>query len=100
MSLSIYERTFVSGASDGLAKRWDCRIGDAVQTFTGHESEINSVQVMSNRFAFVSGADDSSCRLWDLHADREVALYMSDRMVGWSDFGGLLLIWTIQIRWL
>lgn len=35
---------FVSGACDALAKVWDMRTGRCVQTFAGHESDINTVQ--------------------------------------------------------
>jgi guanine nucleotide-binding protein G(I)/G(S)/G(T) subunit beta-1 len=35
---------FVSGACDSTAKVWDIRTGKPVQTFTGHESDINAVR--------------------------------------------------------
>jgi guanine nucleotide-binding protein G(I)/G(S)/G(T) subunit beta-1 len=35
---------FVSGACDSTAKIWDIRTKSCVQTFVGHESDINSVQ--------------------------------------------------------
>lgn len=47
MSLSISPtdpNLFVSGACDSTAKVWDIRTRNCVQTFTGHESDINSVQ--------------------------------------------------------
>ena len=34
----------MSGACDATAKVWDIRTGKAVQTFAGHESDINAVQ--------------------------------------------------------
>lgn len=37
---------------------------------------------MSNGLAFATGADDSSCRLWDLRADRELMTYNSEQIVG------------------
>lgn len=47
MSVSILpavdKNVFVSGSCDSLAKVWDIREGKCVQTFQGHESDINSV---------------------------------------------------------
>ena len=44
LSLGPNQNIFVSGACDATSKIWDIRTGKAVQTFTGHESDINSVQ--------------------------------------------------------
>jgi guanine nucleotide-binding protein G(I)/G(S)/G(T) subunit beta-1 len=44
ISLAPSPNLFVSGACDATAKVWDIRTGKAVQTFTGHESDINAVQ--------------------------------------------------------
>jgi guanine nucleotide-binding protein G(I)/G(S)/G(T) subunit beta-1 len=44
ISLAPNANLFVSGACDATAKVWDVRTGKAVQTFTGHESDINAVQ--------------------------------------------------------
>ena len=44
ISLAPNANLFVSGACDSTAKVWDVRTGKAVQTFTGHESDINAVQ--------------------------------------------------------
>lgn len=44
LSLGPNQNIFVSGACDATAKVWDIRTGKAVQTFTGHESDINAVQ--------------------------------------------------------
>ena len=43
LSLGPNQNVFVSGACDTTAKVWDIRTGKAVQTFTGHESDINAV---------------------------------------------------------
>ncbi len=46
MSISINptnQHVFMSGACDAFAKIWDIRTGKAVQTFAGHESDINGV---------------------------------------------------------
>ncbi|CAF4301926.1 unnamed protein product, partial [Rotaria magnacalcarata] len=35
---------FVSGSSDHMVMVWDIRTGGYVQTFEGHESDINAVR--------------------------------------------------------
>ncbi|KAG5440891.1 hypothetical protein PCK2_000046 [Pneumocystis canis] len=80
MSLSIHPSNpnlFVSGACDAFAKIWDIRTGKAVQTFSGHESDINAIQYFPNGYAFGTGSDDTSCRLFDVRADRELNCYTS-----------------------
>jgi guanine nucleotide-binding protein G(I)/G(S)/G(T) subunit beta-1 len=79
---------FISGSCDATAKLWDVRTGKCVQTFTGHEADINSVQYVvyiiikhvqlndyrffPNGDAFGTGSDDGTCRLFDIRADREL----------------------------
>ena len=60
---------------------WDVRIGKATQTLHGHESDINSVDLMSNGFTFGSGSDDSSCRLFDMRSCAELNVYGNDKIV-------------------
>jgi len=78
MSISINptnQNIFVSGACDAFAKLWDVRTGKAVQTFAGHESDINAIQFFPDGNAFGTGSDDTSCRLFDIRADRELNIY-------------------------
>ena len=43
LALGPNQNVFVSGACDASAKLWDIRTGKAIQTFIGHESDINAV---------------------------------------------------------
>lgn len=67
-----------------------------MQTFTGHESDINAVQYIGllshsvcadqtrffpNGDAFATGSDDASCKLFDLRADRELNTYAHDNIL-------------------
>lgn len=99
MSLAIHpsdNSVFVSGSCDATAKVWDVRTDTAVQTFTGHESDINSVAYFPNGNAFVTGSDDSTCRLFETRCYSEVAEYGDDKIlcgitsVGISNSGRLL----------
>lgn len=73
--------TFVSGACDKKANVWDMRSGQNVQSFETHDSDINSVKYYPSGDAFASGSDDATCRLFDLRADREVAVYQKDSII-------------------
>uniref|UniRef100_I3MM57 G protein subunit beta 5 n=1 Tax=Ictidomys tridecemlineatus TaxID=43179 RepID=I3MM57_ICTTR len=70
--------TFVSGGCDKKAMVWDMRSGQCVQAFETHESDINSVRSGGDYFAHGSR---SSCRLYDLRADREVAIYSKESII-------------------
>ncbi|EAW77441.1 guanine nucleotide binding protein (G protein), beta 5, isoform CRA_f, partial [Homo sapiens] len=63
---------------DKKAMVWDMRSGQCVQAFETHESDINSVRYYPSGDAFASGSDDATCRLYDLRADREVAIYSKE----------------------
>ena len=67
--------TFVSGGCDAAAKLWDVRTGRCIQTFTGHESDINAVAYFPNYQSFGTGSDDATCRLFDIRADQELLIY-------------------------
>jgi guanine nucleotide-binding protein G(I)/G(S)/G(T) subunit beta-1 len=56
---------FVSGSTDATAKAWDLRTGKCTQTFIGHESDINCVQVCA-REGVVAGFFFAE-RVWELH---------------------------------
>jgi len=50
---------------------WDIRTGSYVQTFEGHDSDINTVRFYPSGDAFVSGSDDATVRKLNLNARRK-----------------------------
>lgn len=83
MSVSLTDGPyFVSGSCDATAKLWDIREKNAcVKTFSGHESDINSVQFFPDAKAFGTGSDDSSCRLFDIRSYGQVNKYANDKIL-------------------
>ncbi|KAF8561317.1 hypothetical protein P879_11340 [Paragonimus westermani] len=83
ISLSPSEsgRVFVSGGCDRCANVWDVRTGRCVQVFQGHDSDVNSVRFYPSGDAFATASDDATIRLFDLRADRELAVYMKDSVI-------------------
>ena len=87
----------MSGACDASAKLWDIRDCQCKQTFPGHESDINAVTFFPSGFAFATGSDDATCRMFDIRADQELAMYSHDNIicgitsVAFSKSGRLLL---------
>ncbi|KAG5317911.1 GNB5 protein, partial [Pseudoatta argentina] len=73
--------TFVSGGCDKFVLIWDMRSGQCVQSFEGHQSDVNSVRFHPGGDAVATGSDDATCRLFDLRADREVAVYAKESII-------------------
>lgn len=85
MSVSINpkdEKMFVSGSCDSTARIWDIRgsASPCIDTFYGHESDINSVQFNSDGRTFATGSDDSTCRMFDIRCG-EIGQYGNDRIL-------------------
>ncbi|KAI4468218.1 guanine nucleotide-binding protein beta g protein beta [Holotrichia oblita] len=66
---------------DKMVLIWDMRSGQCVQSFEGHESDVNSVKFHPSGDAVATGSDDSTCRLFDLRADKEVAVYTKESII-------------------
>lgn len=75
---------FVSGSCDASVKLWDVREkseNTSVMTYRGHESDVNAVKFFPDGNAVGSGSDDSSCRLFDLRANRCMMEYRNDKVL-------------------
>jgi guanine nucleotide-binding protein G(I)/G(S)/G(T) subunit beta-1 len=83
IAISKNQNIFVSGACDASAKIWDMRMSNAcVQTFVGHQADINTVQFFPDDLAIGTGSDDGTCRLFDLRHDGQLASYEHEAIVG------------------
>lgn len=78
--------TFVSVGCDKRALIWDTRVGHCgqnqyIQSFKAHCSDINTVKFFPSGDSIVTGSDDTTCRLYDLRADQEVAVYQKNSIL-------------------
>jgi len=85
MSLSVLpdvdRNLFVSGSCDATVRLWDVRSGECAMTLTGHESDINSVQLFPDAKAVGTGSDDSSCRIFDFRACAQVSEFRNEMLL-------------------
>ena len=72
---------FTSGSCDSTVRVWDVRLNSCVRTFTGHISDVNSVEFFPSGNVVGSGSDDSSCRLFDLRSCGPVHIFTEDRII-------------------
>jgi pleiotropic regulator 1 len=61
-----FERTFCSGASDGL-KKFTSSKGQFLKTLSGHKAVINAMAINDDG-VLVSGGDDGTMRFWDYNS--------------------------------
>ncbi|EHA8587316.1 putative Guanine nucleotide-binding protein subunit beta [Cocos nucifera] len=67
---------FVSGSCDATARLWDARIASrAVQTYHGHEGDVNAVKFFPDGQRFGIGSDDSMCQLFDTRTGHQLQVY-------------------------
>lgn len=71
---------FVSGSCDNTAKLWDHRAQESrsIQTFSGHTEDVNAVACTPDGVTFATGSDDTTCRLFDIRACRQLNKYSGD----------------------
>ncbi|ETO34353.1 guanine nucleotide-binding protein subunit beta 1 [Reticulomyxa filosa] len=70
----------ITGSVDATAKVWDHRASTrCILNFWGyHKNDINCVRFFPNKRSFVTASDDASCRLFDLRAYKQMAIYQYD----------------------
>ena len=61
-----------SCAADGIICLWDTTSGQIVQTLTGHDGAVWTVDFSADGQLLVSGSEDGSLRLWDVYRGREL----------------------------
>lgn len=61
-----------SCAADGVICLWDTTSGQIVQTLTGHDGAVWTVDFSADGQLLVSGSEDGSLRLWDVYRGREL----------------------------
>jgi len=75
MSIRYEENIILTGSVDRSIKIWDLRDLKCVQTFYGHDSDVNSVYFHPSGKCFVSGSEDKTSRLFDMRSDQQVNVF-------------------------
>ena len=60
-----------SCSADGSITLWDTATGQVMQTLTGHDGAVWTVDFSSDGRLLVSGSEDGSLKLWDVSQGRE-----------------------------
>lgn len=81
MSLRVFNDTLLTVSLDLTARMWDIRTGDCVRVFVGHQGDVNACEWFPDGNAFATGADDQTCRLFDIRADRMLMEYSHPDLV-------------------
>ncbi|WNG19635.1 WD40 repeat domain-containing serine/threonine-protein kinase [Cystobacter fuscus] len=55
-----------AGARDHAIRRWDVRMGRALEPLEGHGGKVNGMALSGDGQRLVSASDDETLRLWDL----------------------------------
>ncbi|KTG32800.1 hypothetical protein cypCar_00020423 [Cyprinus carpio] len=68
----------LTSSGDGTCALWDVESGQMLQSFHGHAADVLCLDLAPSETGntFVSG-----CRLYDLRADREVAIYSKESII-------------------
>jgi WD40 repeat protein len=61
-----------SSSADGTICLWNTTTGRLIQTLTGHEGAVWTVDFSADGRLLVSGSEDGSLKLWDVNQGREL----------------------------
>ncbi|ETO06311.1 guanine nucleotide-binding protein beta subunit [Reticulomyxa filosa] len=80
VAVDLSSRLCITVSADATAKVWDHRTPKRwILDFSGfHQNDINCVQFFPNKHSFVTGSSDASCRLFDLRAYQQMAIYQNN----------------------
>ncbi|MEJ6482603.1 WD40 repeat domain-containing protein, partial [Nostoc punctiforme UO1] len=114
-------KTAVSGSADKTLKLWDLETGKEIEeikknpfnyaiyifkrrfnllkrkeisTLTGHNNSVNAVAIAPDGKTAISGSDDNTLKLWDLHTRKEISTFIGDSPINCCAFSpdGLTIV--------
>merc|ERR1719242_534134 len=66
LSLDVHKQFIISASSDCTVRLWNLSTGECIDTFSGHDGDVNTVVFVDDGMFAVSGSDDACLRLWNL----------------------------------
>lgn len=71
----LTDRHILTGSGDMTCVLWDVEIGQAVQRFTEHTGDVNSISIAPDRNTFISGSCDAFAKMWDMRTGKCVQTF-------------------------
>jgi WD40 repeat protein len=97
-----------SCSADGIICLWDTATGQLVQTLTGHDGAVWTVDFSADGRLLVSGSEDGSLKLWDVYQGRELqsmnhrievygAVFGANGLLANSAEDGAVRVWRTEV---
>jgi WD40 repeat protein len=97
-----------SCSADGSICLWDTSNGQILQTLTGHDGAVWTVDFSPDGRLLVSGSEDGSLRLWDVYQGRELqtinhrievygVVFGADGLLANSAEDGAVRVWQTEV---
>jgi guanine nucleotide-binding protein G(I)/G(S)/G(T) subunit beta-1 len=66
----INDKQIITSSGDQTCILWDIESNSQVTTFEGHEGDVMSLSLYTDKNIFVSGACDASAKVWDIRTGK------------------------------
>ncbi|MFT7643536.1 MAG: WD40 repeat protein [Pirellulaceae bacterium] len=67
LKVSRFRPTALTAGHDGKMLRWEVENLEVIDRFVGHRGEVNSIAIASDGSFAISGGQDKTARIWNLH---------------------------------
>jgi WD40 repeat protein len=75
MMIAPDDAMVVLGDSDGSIHLWNRKEGRAIKSFTGHEDDVDRIDISPSGELMVTASWDGTAKLWDFESHEELAVF-------------------------